>query len=55
MAQWIEQSLPKPEIHSSYPVIDKIFSSKFSFSGIYCLEKTKRKEKEAGNGPFKID
>ena len=42
VAQLVEWSLQLPAIHSSNPVIGKI----------YVIEKTKIKKKEAGNGPF---
>ena len=49
MAQLTEWSLPIPEIRGSNPVIGKlIFINCFK----NCIEKTKIKEKEAGNGPI---
>ena len=47
VAQLVEQSLPIPEICDSNPVILTIIS----FNN--CIEKTKIKKKEAGNGHLK--
>ena len=48
VAQLVEWSLPIPEICSSNPVIGNIIYNLLK----YCNEKTKNKEKEAGNGPI---
>ena len=45
VTQLVEQLLPIPEVHGSNPLIGKNLN-------IYCIEKTKIQEKEAGNGPF---
>ena len=39
-----------PEVRGSNPVIDKIYIKHFYCQ--LCIEKTKIKKKEAGNGPF---
>ena len=54
VSQLLERSLPIPEVHGSNPVIGKILFIYSTF--VYCqlcIEKTKIKKKEAGNGPFK--
>ena len=38
-----------PEVHGSNPVIGKIYIEHFT---VNCIEKTKIKKKQAGNGPF---
>ena len=51
VAQLVERSLPIPDVRSLNPVIGKhLYWTLFTFN---CIEKTKIKEKEAGNGPFK--
>ena len=50
IAQLVERSLPIPEVHSSNPVIGKIYIEHL-FS-VNCMEKTKIKKKEAWNGRF---
>ena len=50
MAQLIEWLLPILEVHCSNPVIGKIFIEHFT---VNCIEKTKIKEKEAGNDHLK--
>ena len=47
VAQLVERSLPIPEvrIQSSAKFIEHLFT-------VNCIEKTKIKRKEAGNGPF---
>ena len=51
MTQLVEWSLPTPEFSGSNPAIGKFYVvltvSKF------CVERTRIKKKEAGNGPFK--
>ena len=49
VAQLVEQSLPKPEVHGLNPTIGEIL-----LIIVYCqlYWKGKNKEKEAGNGPF---
>ena len=49
VAQLVEQSLLTPEIRGLNPVIGKMLSPKLSTNCI--IEKTKKKEKVAGNGP----
>ena len=49
VAQLVERSLPNLEFHSSNPVIGKIFIEHIT---VNCIEKTKIKKKEAGNGSF---
>ena len=51
MAQLIEWALPIPEVRGSNPVIGKIYIFNIYFLSTV-FEKTKIKEKEAGNGPF---
>ena len=53
VAQLVEWSLPKPEVRGSIPVIGKnlFIYSKFVYCQL-CVEKTKIKKKEAGNGLF---
>ena len=46
VAQLVEQLLPTPNVRGSNPVISKIYIT------VNCIEKTKIKKKEAGNGPF---
>ena len=52
VAQLVEWSLQTPVVRGSNPVIGKIYIERFS---VYCMKfgKTKIKEKEAWNGPFK--
>ena len=52
VAQSVEWSLPIPEVRGSNPVIGKHLNRTFT---VNCIEKTKIKEKEAGNGPFLKD
>ena len=47
VAQLAERSLPVPYLRGSNPVIGK------KLFPVNCIEKTKIKEKEAGNGQFK--
>ena len=49
VAQLVERSPPIPEVCSSNPLIGKIYIEHFT---VNCIEKTKNKEKEAGNGQF---
>ena len=49
VAQLLERSLPTPEVRSSNPAIGKLSYGMFT---VNCIEKTKIKEKDAGNGPF---
>ena len=49
VAQLVERSLLIPEVHGSNPVIGKIYIKHFT---VNCIEKTKIKKKQAGNGPF---
>ena len=48
--QLVERSLPIPEVRSSNPVISKNLYSSFT---VNCINKTKIKTKEAGNGQLK--
>ena len=50
MAQLVERLLPIPEVRGSNLVIGKIYIE--HLSSVNCIEKTKIKKKEAGNGPF---
>ena len=53
VAQLVEQSLPIPEVRGSNPVISKSLLIYWTF--VYCqlcIEKTDKRKKEAGNGPF---
>ena len=50
VAQLVEQLLTIPEVRSSNPVIGKIYIE--HWFTVNCIEKTKMKKKEAGNGPF---
>ena len=53
LAQLVERSLPTPEIRGSQPVVGKLLYRTFNcLSTVNCIEKTKIKKKEAGNGPF---
>ena len=52
VAQLVERWLPIPEVRGSNPVIGKNLLILNNY-WILCIEKTKNKEKEAGNGPFK--
>ena len=52
MAQLVEQSLAIPEVRGSNPVIGKIYIE--HLFPVNCIEKTKIKKKEAGNGLFSI-
>ena len=49
VAQLVEQSLPTPEVRGSNKAIGKNLCWTFT---VNCIEKTKIKKKEAGNGPF---
>ena len=54
VAQLVERSLPIAEVRGSNPVIGKNFYYYRTF--VYCqlcIERTKIKKKEAGNGPLK--
>ena len=53
MAQLVERSLRIPEVRGLNPVIGKnlLILNNFVYCQL-CIEKTKNKEKEAGNGPF---
>ena len=51
VAQVVEQPLPIPEVRGSNPLIGKNLNIEHLFT-VNCIEKTKIKEKEAGNGPF---
>ena len=48
VVQLVEQLLPTPLVFGSNPVIREIYI-------VNCIEETKIKKKEAGNGPFKIN
>ena len=48
VAQLVERLLPTPEVRSSIPIGDINIDQ---YSTNYNLEKTKKKEKEAGYGP----
>ena len=50
VAQLAERLLLIPEVHGSIPVIGKIYIE--HLFTVNCIEKTKIKKKEAGNGPF---
>ena len=50
VAQLVERSLPISEVRGSNPVIGKNLYRTFT---VNCIEKTKIKKKEAGNGPLK--
>ena len=50
VAQLVERSLPTPEVCGSNPAT-AIFYIKHLFP-VNCIEKTKIKKKETGNGPF---
>ena len=52
MAQLVEWLLPIPEVRGLNPVIGKKLCIEHLFT-VNCIEKTKIKEKEAWNGPFK--
>ena len=49
VAQLVEQLFPIPEVRGSNPVISKKLYWIFT---VNCIQKTKIKKKEAGNGPF---
>ena len=51
VAQYVERLLAILEVHGSNPVIGKIYI--VHLFTVTCIEKTKIKNKEAGNGPFK--
>ena len=51
VAKWEKRSLLTTEIISSNPVINKIYIE--HLFTVNCIENTKIKKKEAGNGPFK--
>ena len=51
VAQLVERPLPIPEVRGSIPVIGKKIYIEHLFI-VNCIEKTKIKEKEGGNGPF---
>ena len=50
VAQLVERSLPIPEVHGSNPVLDKICIE--NLFTVNCIEKTKIRKKETGNGSF---
>ena len=50
VAKLAERLLPIPEVCGSIPVITKFLFRTFIFDN--CIDKTKIKKKEAGNGPF---
>ena len=50
VAQLVERSLPIPEVRSLIPAISKIYIE--HSINVHCIETTKIKIKEAGNGPF---
>ena len=50
-SQFAEQSLPIPEVRGSNADNGKFYRT-FIYCQLYCIEKTKTKEKEVGNGPF---
>ena len=47
----VEQLHPTPEVHGSNSVIGKLYITNMGTAK--CFERTKIKEKEAGDGPFK--
>ena len=49
VAQLVERLLPIPEVHGSNPVIGK---NLYLTITVNCIEKSKIKKKEAGNGPL---
>ena len=51
VAQFVEQSLPIPEVRGSNPVIGKFIYIEHLFT-VHCELKRRDKGKEAGNGPF---
>ena len=51
VVQLVERSLPIPDVHGSNLAIVKNLNIEHLFT-VNCIEKTKIKEKEAGNGPF---
>ena len=51
VAQWVEQSLPIPEVCSSNPVICKIYIE--NFFTVNCIEKMKIKKKRPGMAHLK--
>ena len=50
VAQFVERSLPTPEIRGLNPVIGKFYLLSTVFKKLYW--KNENKEKEAGKGPF---
>ena len=52
VAQLAERSLLISQIRNSNPDNGKIYRTIIIHCQLYCIEKTKIKEKEAGNGPF---
>ena len=52
VAQLVERSLPKSEVHGSNPVFGNIYIEHF-INDNSSIENTKIKKKEAGNGLFK--
>ena len=51
MAQLVWRPIPISEVRGSNPVIGKNLHIEHLFT-VNCIEKTKIKEKEVGNGPF---
>ena len=51
VAQLAERSLPIPEVRGSNPDNGKFYRTFIIYCQLYCIEKTKIKEKEARNGP----
>ena len=49
VAQLVEWSLPIPEVCGSNPITSKVF---IEYSLLSTVLKRRKKEKEAGNGPF---
>ena len=52
VAQVVDRSLPTPEVHCSNPVIGK---NLYWMLTVSCIEKTKKKIKETGNGLNSLD
>ena len=53
VAQLAEWTLLMPEVCGSNPYTGKFYGT-FIYCQLYCVEKTKIREKQAGNGPFFI-
>ena len=51
VAHLAERPLSMPDVRGSYPDTGKFYRTSI-YCQLYCIEKTKIKEKEAGNGPF---